>query len=81
MSNATFEQYGYNSAYELMYDLARDILDGGELIAVQEPKGTSIKIKAYKFDGGYWLVTYRRGCLSSIDYFNTLYELLFVMSV
>ena len=81
MSNAIFEQYGYNSAYELMLDLARDISDEGELIAVKEPKGTRFKSKAYKFDGGYWLVTYRRGRLSSIDYFNDLYELLFVMGV
>ena len=81
MGNAIFEQYGYKSAWDLMTDLAHDITDGGDLLAVRKPTGSTMKQFGYSFDGGYWLITYRRGRLVSIDYFDTNVELLFVMGV
>lgn len=81
MSNAIFEQYGYKSARDFLTDLARDIEDGGDLLAVKRPTHSTMKQIGYKFDGGYWLVTYRRGRLVSVDYFDTNMELLFVMGV
>lgn len=81
MTNAMFEQFGYKSARDLMTDLAHDIIDGGDLVKVKNPEGTRVKSCAYKFDGGYWLITYRRGRIVSLDYFDALYELMFVMGV
>ena len=81
MSNAIFEQYGYKSVRDFLTDLARDIEDGGDLLAVKRPTQSTMKLFGYRFDGGYWLVTYRRGRLVSIDYFDTNVELLFVMGV
>lgn len=79
MGNAIFEQYGYKSARDLLTELARDISDGGDLLAVKRPTGSTMKQLGYFFDGGYWLITYRRGRLVSIDYFDSNMELLFVM--
>ena len=79
MSNAIFEQYGYKSARDLLTELARDISDGGDLLFVKKPANTTIKQYAYHFDGGYWLITYRRGRLSSVDYFDNEWEMEFVM--
>jgi hypothetical protein len=81
MGNAIFEQYGYKSAYDLMTDLSRDITDGGDLLAVRTPKGSTLKQVGYAFDGGYWLVTYRRGRVTSIGCFKNDWEMLFVMGV
>ena len=81
MSNAMYEQYGYKSARDLLTELARDITDGGDLLAVKKPHGTTIKQVGYSFDGGYWLITYRRGRLSSVDYFDSDWEMEFVMGV
>lgn len=79
MSNAIFEQYGYKSARDLLTEVARDILDGGDLLFVRKPHGTTIKQLGYSFEGGYWLITYRRGRLSSVDYFDNERELKIVM--
>ena len=79
MGNAIFEQYGYKSARDVMTELARDISDGGDLIAVKKPERSTAESRAYKYDGGYWLIMYRRGCASSIDYFENVVGLLFVM--
>ena len=81
MRNAIFEQYGYKSARDLMVELERDITDGGDLLAVKRLTGSTMKQVGYAFDGGFWLITYRRGRLVSIDYFDTNFELLFVMGV
>ena len=79
MGNAIFEQYGYESARDLMTDLARDISDGGDLIAVNKPARTSIKQIGWRFDGGYWLITYRRKRVVSLDYLDSDVELLYLM--
>lgn len=79
MGNAMFEQYGYKSARDLMTELARDIADGGDLIAVKKPTHTTLKQAGYHFDGGYWVITYRRGRVVSLDYFGTVGEMIFVM--
>lgn len=79
MSNAIFEQYGYKSARDLMSDLAHDITDGGDLLAVKKPTHTTMKQVGYKFDGGYWVITYRHGRVASIDYFSSDCKMLFVM--
>jgi len=81
MGNAIFEQYGYKSARDVMIELARDISDGGELIAVTKHERSNAESRAYKYDGGYWLIMYRRGCASSIDYFENELGLFFVMGV
>ncbi|MEE6207198.1 MAG: hypothetical protein VZR95_03995 [Alphaproteobacteria bacterium] len=72
MSNSMFEQYGYKSARDLMTDLARDIRDGGEIIFVRKPSGTCKIEWCYTFDGGYWLITYRRGRVVSLDYLDDI---------
>ncbi len=79
MGNAIFEQYGYKSARDLMTELARDIEYGGDLIATKKPARTTVKQSGYRFDNGYWVITYRRGRVTSIDYFDTMGEMIFVM--
>lgn len=81
MGNAIFEQYGYASARDLMTELARDISDGGDLIAVERFPRSSIKIVGWKFDGGYWAITYRSKRVESIDYCDTCDELIYMMGV
>lgn len=81
MSNSMFEQYGYKSARDLMADLARDISDGGELIAVTKNADSTVKQFGYRFDGGYWRIIYRNGSVSTIDCYDSDVELLFVMGV
>lgn len=62
MSDSMFEQYGYKSARDLMTDLARDIRDGGKIILVSNKTE-----RVYKFDGEFWLITYRDGRVISLD--------------
>lgn len=75
MSNSTFEQFGYKSAHDLMNDLARDITDGGELIAIIKPTGRDTKMVGVKFEGSYWIIIYHGERVSLIDYKNTLDDL------
>ena len=81
MGNSIYEQYGYASARDLMTELARDISDGGDLIAVTKYERSHIKQVGWRFDGGYWMITYRRGRVISLLYFDTDVELLYVMGV
>ena len=81
MSNAIYEQYGYASARHLMTELARDISDGGDLIVVERFPRSNIKFVGWKFDGGYWAITYKSGRVVSIDYCETSDELNYIMGV
>ena len=81
MGNSIFEQFGYASARDLMTELARDISDGGDLIAVERFPRSSIKVVGRKFDGGYWAITYKRGRVVSIDYCESSDELIYLMGV
>ena len=81
MGNAIFEQYGYNSARDLMTDLARDISDGGELLFANNPKHSALIEYGYKFDGGYWHLIYRHDRIVSIDYCARRWDLMYIMGV
>lgn len=75
MTNAIFEQYGYKSARDLLTEVARDISDGGDLLFVKKPQGTTIK------QLGYWAITYKSGRVVAIDYCETSDELNYIMGV
>lgn len=81
MGNAIYEQFGYASARDLMGELARDISDGGDLIAVNKYERSRIKQTGWHFDGGYWAITYKSGRVVSIDYCETSDELIYLMGV
>ena len=79
MSNAIYEQFGYASARDLMTELARDISDGGDLIAVVKSPRSQVKECGWKFDGGYWYIMYGHGRVVTISYCDTVEELIDLM--
>ena len=64
-----FEQFGYNSEYDLMCDLCRDVERYGKMII--DNNDDLLRCTGYKLDGIYYVITKIGGEYRSIDTYKS----------